>query len=51
VLGDADRIEIGDFGHGDATVDRGLKIDMVGADASRQGEIQFLALVMCSAVR
>src|SRR5580704_16286160 len=31
MFGDADRIGIGYFGHGDATVDRSLEIDMVGA--------------------
>src|SRR5271168_4119958 len=44
VFGDADRVAIGDLGHGDATVDSGLKIDMVRPNAGGDGELQFWRL-------
>ena len=44
VFGDADRIAVGDLGDRDPAVDRGLKVDVVGADAGGDGELQLLGL-------
>jgi len=44
VLGDADGVAISHFGHSDAAINRRLKVDMVGADARGQRELQFLGL-------
>ena len=44
MLGDADRVAVGHFGDGDAAVDRGLQIDMVGADPGGQRELEILRL-------
>ena len=38
VLGDADRIAIGNLGHGNAALDRRLEIDVVRSDAGGDGE-------------
>ena len=45
VLGDADRVAIGDLGHGDALVHGGLEIGVVGADAGGDDELELLRLV------
>jgi len=33
VLGHTDAVAVGDLGHGDALVDGGLEVDVVGTDA------------------
>ena len=45
MLGDADRVAIGDLGHGDALVHGGLEVGMVRADACRDDELELLGLV------
>ena len=45
VLGDADRVAVGDLGDGDALVHRGLQVGMVGADAGGDDELELLRLV------
>ena len=40
VLGDADAVRVGDLGDGQAVLDRGLQVDVVGADAGGQRELQ-----------
>ena len=40
VLGDADRVRVGDLGDGDPAVDRRLQVDVVGADARGDGDLQ-----------
>ena len=44
MLGDADRIAVGDLGHRYAVVDRGLQVDMIGADAGRERQFELLGL-------
>src|SRR5690606_26367309 len=39
-LGDADAVAVGDLGDGDAVPDGGLQVDVVGADAGGQRELQ-----------
>ena len=45
MLGDADRVGIGDLGDGDALVHGGLQIGVVGADAGGDDQLQLLRLV------
>jgi hypothetical protein len=40
VFGDADAVAVGHLGHRDAVLDRRLKIDMIGADPRRHGELE-----------
>src|SRR3546814_17717545 len=40
MLRDADRVAVGDFGNRNAAIDRRLKVDMVGADAGGQRELE-----------
>ena len=40
MFGHADAVAIGDFGHGDAVLDRGLQIGMVRADAGGDDQLQ-----------
>ena len=44
MLGDADRVAVGDLGDGDAAIDRRLQVDMVGADAGGDRELEILRL-------
>jgi hypothetical protein len=44
MLGDADRVAIGHFGDGDAPLDRRLEVDMVGADAGGDRQLQSIRL-------
>lgn len=44
MLGNGNDVGAGDFGHGDSAVGLigGIEVDMVRADASRDGELEFL---------
>ena len=44
VLGDADRVAVGDLRNRDALLDGGLQVGVVGADAGGDGELQLLRL-------
>jgi hypothetical protein len=46
VLGDADRVAIGDLRHRYAAVHRRLKIDMIRADACGQREFELLLVLL-----
>jgi hypothetical protein len=42
MLGDADGVRVGYLGYGDAALDGSVEIDVVGADARRDGKLQVL---------
>ena len=44
MLGDADRVAVGDFGDRDPALDRRLQVDMVGADPGGDRELEILRL-------
>ena len=51
VLGNADRIAVGDFGDSNLVVHRRLKIGVIGTNAGGDNKLQFGALAIRSAVR
>ena len=51
MLGDADAVGVRDLGDGDAVLDGGLQVDVVGADAGGDRQLEVGALAMRSAVR
>ena len=44
VLGDADAVRVGDLGDGESALDRRLQVDVVGADARGQRQLQVRCL-------
>ena len=50
MLGDADRVAVGDLGDRDPALDRGLQVDMVRADPGGDAILRFFALAIRSAV-
>jgi hypothetical protein len=44
VLGDTDRVAAGDLGNGDAAIDRRLEIDVIGAGAGRDRQLELSCL-------